>query len=69
MFAFIIDEGEIWPLIFFYLAPITLILFVGIIIPITAIVTYIIYHSRLHYKFTWAKDFIEQEKTKSESAQ
>lgn len=64
----IFDEGEIWIGIFLLLPLfITLIVF-GFIVPIIAAITVAIYHFRMKYKFTWEKDFIEQEMAKAGAA-
>jgi hypothetical protein len=62
------DEGDTWIIIFLWLPLLVSLIVVGLIVPLGALITYLIYHFRLHYKFTWAKDYIEQEKESPETS-
>lgn len=63
VYLMLLDEGEEGLIIPFLLLVFIPILFVGLIVPIGAAVTCAIYHFRLHYKFTWIRNFIKQEES------
>ncbi len=69
MNTMLFDEGESWVVLFFWIPMITSVIVVGLIVPLGALITYLIYHFRLHYKFTWAKDYLEQEMGQAETAE